>query len=353
MLHSLKKLLRLKRVQTSMTHLGEFLFRLIGRLPQYFECSEADFVRAMAGDLAAHLWHSSFTLHEQIPPEFSNRLVIPAGGWYVEFTGVPEDRVDEAENLLSILNPSINSIFKTFCESRRSQDLHRNAEFGRMASLVAHDIRSPLSALTLVAGGLVGIPEEQCRLLRDAAKRISDIASNLLSSRQRQSAFSVELLAPLIEAVAMETRLRYHALKNVTIRADSAGAYGICASVDSCALKRTLVNLINNAVEALIDGRGHVSVSLASLGAQTVIEVSDNGRGIPAHLLPRLGHQELSYGKCSGQSGHGLGLVQAFQAVREMNGTIEIQSELGRGTRVFIRLPSLVALQNDYSMAVY
>jgi len=112
---------------------------------------------------------------------------------------------------------------------------------------------------------------------------------------------------------------------------------------DRLLLREALHNLVANAVEACAEGGGQVSVSarpVASGGAPVVeIAVVDTGCGIPPADLPRL----FSPGFTSKQSGSGIGLAVAERAVEAHQGRILIDSEVGRGTRVTVLLPTDLA----------
>jgi signal transduction histidine kinase len=96
-----------------------------------------------------------------------------------------------------------------------------------------------------------------------------------------------------------------------------------------------LSNLVNNSVEALERG-GSVTVSLARRGGSVEITVRDNGKGIPAEVLQRLGRRGETYGKAGGS---GLGLHHARAAAEAWNGSLNISSEPGKGTETVILLP--------------
>ena len=110
--------------------------------------------------------------------------------------------------------------------------------------------------------------------------------------------------------------------------------------VDKAVMVRALVNLIENALQAMPTGGRLVvgaSVVRGSRGdARVAILVTDSGVGIPEHLLPRL--FEPYFSTKSGGTGLGLGLAR--RTVEEHGGTIEIRSRPGRGTVVTLTLPA-------------
>jgi anti-sigma regulatory factor (Ser/Thr protein kinase) len=114
--------------------------------------------------------------------------------------------------------------------------------------------------------------------------------------------------------------------------------------VNATELKRVLSNLINNSIEAFPDGKGRVTVGIRGYKDVVQIIISDNGKGIPASVLAKLGERGVSHGKeSSGTSGSGLGVYHAKSTVEKYGGKFEIQSREGQGTMIQIQLPRAVA----------
>jgi signal transduction histidine kinase len=210
---------------------------------------------------------------------------------------------------------------------------------GEMARQVAHDIRSPLSALNMVTGTLNGqLAEQQRVIIRAATQRINDIANGLLgpaggASQDRKT--KTEMLIPLIESVLSEKRAQYRERLELDIQSDLSHGYGLFAAMDSVEISRVLSNLINNSVESLQQGGGWIKVSAQLNGRFADIVVQDNGAGIPREVLSRVGEQGFSYGK----QGSGLGIHHAMQVLKDMQGRFEIKSTPGVGTTVMLSLP--------------
>ncbi len=214
---------------------------------------------------------------------------------------------------------------------------------------IAHDIRSPLAAL----GMLLSSPDcqktlapEDRQLMKSAVNRIRDI-SNLLSSPDSTArntaevsndptpSRSVELLASLLDPIISEKRLEFRSRLGVEIESQ-AHSHDISAKVDPVELKRVISNLVNNAVES-IDGKGSVIVTLARASENTAeISITDTGKGIPPEVLAQLTERGATFGKSGGS---GLGLFHARQTIESWQGSLQIESQLGVGTTVKIRLP--------------
>ena len=107
-------------------------------------------------------------------------------------------------------------------------------------------------------------------------------------------------------------------------------AAGLTALCDGETLQRVAFNLISNAVR-YTPTDGIVHVLAAQSGEETVLCVSDTGKGIAPEVCQAL---------CCGEGGEGLGLQIVSRLVRELGGTLQCKSELGVGTTFAVRLPA-------------
>jgi signal transduction histidine kinase len=229
---------------------------------------------------------------------------------------------------------------------------------GSIAAQVAHDIRSPLAALDSVAKDTAPLPEEKRIIVRSAVSRIRDIANQLIEKTRKSQgdvggaiapitpffstveSESIELISSLIDLLLTEKRLQFRSKFGIRIEDKlDASSYGLFAKIQPTGFKTALSNLVNNAVEAL-DEKGEVEVYLTAEGADITIRVQDNGAGISSEILARLGRLGETHGKVGGS---GLGLYFARANVESWGGRLDIQSEIGKGTAVIIRLPQAPA----------
>ena len=112
-------------------------------------------------------------------------------------------------------------------------------------------------------------------------------------------------------------------------------------TADRRALKQVLINILANGVKFTPDG-GQVTVAVKAAGGTTEIAISDTGIGIEASELPKLGRpfEQVENQFTKTRSGSGLGLAISKSLVELHDGTIEIDSEPGRGTTVTILIPT-------------
>jgi len=223
--------------------------------------------------------------------------------------------------------------------ARLESELAVSKAVSDMAAQVAHDIRSPLAALSAAAKGLT-LPDDQRTLIDGSIGRMQGIANDLLARYRVPGAAATAksetcALAPLIEQVLAEKRLQHRDKADVKIDFNQ-GAAGLKAAVDPKELQRIISNLVNNSVEAF-SGAGNVSVSLASTDGEVLIEIRDNGKGISPEILAKLGQKGETHGKAGGT---GLGLYHARTSAESWGGSLRLESEPGKGTAVIITLPA-------------
>lgn len=257
---------------------------------------------------------------------------------------------DEIAHLAAEFNGLLGALSEAQTEIVNSK---REAARGELAQQVSHDIRSPLAALDAASTDVSHLPEEQRLIIRSAVGRIRDIANQLLGTARPAPASAerfessgepspateahVYLLSSIIDPIITEKRLEFRSQLGIEISARfDAASYGHFAKVEAGEFKRVLSNLISNGVEAL-PGRGTVTVSLARAAGMIELKVEDDGKGIPPQVRTRLGHRGETYGK---PGGSGLGLYHAKTTAEAWGGTLEIASEVGKGTTVVVRLPA-------------
>jgi signal transduction histidine kinase len=251
--------------------------------------------------------------------------------------------LEQAGQLLDRKTSEIEQFKRDF---EKKTQLEQLATIGEMASQVAHDIRSPLAALNMASRHLEPLPEEIRLLISGAIHRISDIANQLLQKNKevtgRVLASNIPKtlpkegnhLQPLIDSIISEKRLEFRSRIGLEIDAgfDSA-SYGLFVKADPIELKRIISNLLNNATEGL-EGSGKIVVNQYGMKDFIELQIQDNGKGIPPEILSKLGKRGETFGKADGS---GLGLYHARTSMEAWGGSLDIRSELGKGTTVTLR----------------
>ena len=234
----------------------------------------------------------------------------------------------------------------------------RLASVGILAAGVAHEINNPLAIIRESSGWmrqLFGKDELKDVPRRDdfikaldkvekSVERASRITHQLLGfAGKSEPAVSEVSLAELAEEAI---RLIDHELHNrdIKIVRQIQPALGRIQS-DPYQLRQVLMNLLTNAMHAVKSG-GSITIAIEALGDRQVITVSDTGQGIPRENLDKIFEPFFST-KRPGE-GTGLGLFVSRGIVEKLGGTIEVESEIGRGASFSIRLPKnlKIAVEN-------
>lgn len=210
----------------------------------------------------------------------------------------------------------------------------------KMAAQVAHDISSPLMAMQLALKRIEGLDEKAKATIHNIAGRINDISNYLLTEYKhpkidKQSELFTEFMPDLINNIIFEKRFMDEAKKiefNFKIADD---AYTIFIKTDRIEFQRALSNIINNSIEA-IDDKGGITVNLKTKDRNAIIEVIDNGRGMPQKIIDKITQGQFTSGK---KSGTGLGLSYAIEKIKTWGGDYRIESKIGKGTKITIKLP--------------
>lgn len=224
--------------------------------------------------------------------------------------------------------------------------LARERQAQLMLSGIAHEVRNPLGGIALFAGllreELADRPEQREMVLRieretEYLKRI--VTEFLDYARRSPPQLAPTPLAPLLAEVAEVLAADARAAQ-VTLHHQSDA---VVAPADVERLRRLLLNLVRNAIQACPATGGQVSLRCTTQGECVVIEVIDNGCGIPAALRERV----LEPFFTTRERGTGLGLALSHRIAADHHGTLAIESEEGRGTTLRVTLPTTTATPPD------
>lgn len=230
-------------------------------------------------------------------------------------------------------------------EQQREKATHaeKMAALGELSFGVAHNVNNTLTGILGRAQLLMRTTDREkttagleliIKSAEDGAhiiKRIQDFARER-PSREFQSISVAELLTEVSEM----TRPRWEARSiNEAIR---CALQADCAAVimgDPVELREVLVNMIYNAVDAMPQG-GEIRLGAHEMGDRVIITITDSGTGMSPEVKSRLFNPFFT---TKGKAGTGMGLAVSFGIVRRHDGSIEVDSEIGRGTTFRISLP--------------
>jgi PAS domain S-box-containing protein len=258
---------------------------------------------------------------------------------YFDSTHVPLR--DDEGNIIGIYGIAINFTAEKEAKLRKAA---QEARFNQIISQAVHDIRSPLASMMMVVKASSDLPIATRLVLKDAASSIDDIAENLLQNWQAvgdaESIDEEKQATPtLVSLLAMQViAAKRFQFQNSSVRFKlviDENSYFSCIRVNASRFKRTLSNLINNAVAAYEDQAGEVVLTLATKDNQLFISIQDQGKGIKPDVLEKIRQGiQVTSGKKNGQ---GIGLTQVRDTLALYQGKLAIDSALGKGTAIQLR----------------
>jgi signal transduction histidine kinase len=218
-------------------------------------------------------------------------------------------------------------------------DAKRLAALGQFAAAIAHDIRTPLTSISLN----VQILRRKLQLSDDDREHL-DIALEELARLDRSVAEILDFAKPvklapqpvdLSELLETTTRGLSPVLseKGVALRCEPAD---LVVQGDPQRLRQVLVNLVGNAADASQPG-AEVTIRARPSAGRVAIEIEDHGRGIRADDLPRIFEPFFT----TRPDGTGLGLAICHKVVRAHGGDITVRSILGEGSTFTVLLPAV------------
>lgn len=224
------------------------------------------------------------------------------------------------------------------------------AAIGELAAGIAHEINNPVAIMVESAGWCQDLmkfrdftEEKNVKEIEESlteivlqGRRCKDITHKLLSFARRTDPRTspVDLYDLLTEIISLSVQKAR--LGNIRIDKEfDEGLPKVTASPTE--LQQVVLNLLNNAIDATHVDHGHIVVRAHAEADSVVIDVQDNGDGIPPANLARI--FEPFYTTKPVGKGTGLGLAICFGVVNKMGGEITVESELNVGTTFHVRIP--------------
>lgn len=224
------------------------------------------------------------------------------------------------------------------------------ATVGELAAGIAHEINNPVAIMVEEAGWIQDLLEDEetdtfknmqeferaLAQINTQGKRCKEITHKLLSfARKTDSRIQDVQVNDLIEEVVSLSaqRAKYSSVEIRTVFQEHLP----CIRASQSEMQQICLNLLNNALDAMEQTGGTIIITTTVETQMVVIAFKDNGPGIPRTNLSRI-FDPFFTTKPVGK-GTGLGLSICYGIIHKMGGKIEAQSEVGRGTSFFIRLP--------------
>jgi len=215
---------------------------------------------------------------------------------------------------------------------------------GILTAGVAHELGNPLNNIAMVAQTYAEVYDslsredrlEYMKRVEEETDRIKEIVKNLLDfSRPKKPILKeVEINSVIKKTLKFVQNMLHLCCIDVKLVLQENLPH-VC--IDEPEIQEVFVNLITNAVHAM-SPRCELSITtrIGENGEYVAIEVADQGKGIPAEVLPYIFDPFFS---TKGVEGTGLGLSVSYSIIKNHNGRIQVRSEVGVGTTFTIELP--------------
>lgn len=250
-------------------------------------------------------------------------------------TLTPEDSTKENGYVQGIIH-DITNLKK---EEKATLQGEKLAAAGRLVRTIAHEVRNPLNNITLSVEQMQqDIKDESMQLymniIQRNGKRISDLISELLNtSRPSEITLEKQTLQNILDDVIAASIDRL-TLKRIKLQLSYPNNIQLVFA-DREKLKLALLNVVINAIEAMEEQTGQLSISLQNQDSNVLLTISDNGCGISDENISRLFEPYFTQKR----NGVGLGLTFTLNILQAHKANIEVSSEPGKGTTFAITFP--------------
>jgi len=244
---------------------------------------------------------------------------------------------EKAARYQNQLEARVNDLDKLNAELLELKSMEKFALTGRISRTIAHEVRNPLTNINLALEQLkVDLKHnEDTAMLLDMISRnsirINQLISDLLNStRTNLLAFDNSDLNNLLDETIELAQDRIELKKIKVVKEYSDNTCDV--SVDVQKIKIAFLNIIVNAIEAMEEGTGVLTLKTVTKDGKCLVEISDNGAGIEPENLNRLFE---AYYTTKG-NGTGLGLTNTQNIILSHKASISVQSHVGKGTTFLI-----------------
>ena len=253
---------------------------------------------------------------------------------------------DEIGNLISEYNNMIRALEDSADKLARSE---RENAWREMAKQIAHEIKNPLTPLKL---GVQLLEKSWKEKDPNFNKKFEKFSKSFIEQIESLSLIASEFsnFAKMPDTVLRLVNLReviersvevYSQLENISISfTDNTRMEELSVKGDRDQLLRSFNNLIKNSVEAIPEGRhGEVRIITERVYDHVRVTIIDNGNGIPESVQERIFMPNFT----TKSSGTGLGLAFVKQAIENMGGSIQYETEIEKGTTFILNIPLITS----------
>ncbi len=245
----------------------------------------------------------------------------------------------QAETYHDQLEKQVKELASANRELMELRSLERFTSTGRVARVIAHEIRNPLTNIDLSASHLenerLGVEDKKTFLdiIARNSRRINELINELLSATKFTDLKYEEIRVDELLDESLREAFDRAQLNQVSIEKNYSKEK-IWLSVDRTRMKIALLNIIVNAMEAMTGKQGRLILETALVNNHCMITIQDNGQGMDKETLARVFDPYFT----SKSNGNGLGMTNTQNIILNHKGKIEVFSEDGKGTSFIITL---------------
>ncbi len=241
---------------------------------------------------------------------------------------------------LNNANKTIDNMHKSIIHTDRLMTI------GTLTASISHEIKNPLNSIMISTDILLehckkNVGDEKLKkflisIIEDA-QRIKDIIDQTLNfSRYETSTTEKINIKQLLKSIVMYSKRILFYKENINFQILNEVSDNSFIIGNKTNIEQMLINILKNAVESIPENsRGEVTITASETEDDVQFIISDNGVGIPEDKLELIFKEFYS----TKTNGTGLGLSIVKEIVENHNGTLEIKSEVGKGTTVIIKIP--------------
>ncbi|CEK12050.1 ATP-binding protein [Legionella hackeliae] len=293
--------------------------------------------------------------------EMANQLCLAVKGEF-DFTIKIDTENESMQKLTMLVNFVLDTARRSLVDVREKNT--RLMELDQLKSdfiaNVSHELRTPLTLIlaplkTILENNDLALPQDVLqnleRIQRNAARLFTQVNNILDFSKLEAEKFQLreepidlkKFLSQLIDDAQDLAKERHIHLTFQTKGKNKA------VLLDKSMLEKTLLNLISNALK-FTPAQGFITVELKQQNEAMCLRVSDSGPGIPKEQIPYIFDRfhQVDSSSTRAYEGTGIGLTVVKQFVEMMQGSISVDSEIGKGTTFIINLPVQLANRSDY-----
>ena len=273
--------------------------------------------------------------------------------WAEELEAKVDERTSELKQKNTELTQTISVLQKTRQQLVIAEKL---AALGELTAGVAHEINNPtavmlgnLDVIVEEMGSSLEPVQDEIDLVIKQIYRIKGITNNLLQYAKPDTYAGYMIETDVDEVINETLKLVHHLRSEINYNIEFLSHSTLLISINQQELQQVLVNLIGNAIQALPEMNGSITISTQDIQKNGVlISIQDNGHGMNEESISKAFNPFYTT-KTQGE-GTGLGLSISYNLVRRYGGNIEIKSTQGMGTEFIISLLCEPVMMEDDKM---